>query len=252
MLCQFKKITSPFVWNGTCLGAFNNENIISSLICDGFEYWTIQLYGHYTVAMIRKTKNYTQCLVDELKPVFGLNKLGTHYAMYKGGYVILIKARTDISGNSIVTDYLLSYTSSTGSMINKSLTDKIKDIYVFRDLLCLTKSFDSGIALRRSDKDPDVIYPVSLIDSSIKIERLSNITVSTYMPEVVFNRWIKNERPRIILTKMCKVFNKEKISTRLFRLKSEIDKIIKQVCVYEYSNLSDVIIARINNKLQFE
>ena len=284
---------SPFTWNGTYIGILTEDNILAKFYAENSEYWNIKIGNFSTSCLIRKSKNdYTHCLVDELKPVFGLSKLGTHYAWYAGdskefgtipivnssflgpstdvvplgpstdvvplgstdslvdvkGYIILIRARVNLTGDKIVSDYLL-----TGVTVqeNSELYKQVRNIYIFRDLLCLNKSTDSTIALRRNEFD-EAVYPVSLLDSCIKKERLLDISISTSLSEIVFNKWIKEESPRDILRVMCKIFNRDNISLRIFKLRSYIESIVKKVCEGEHTEFTDILIAKIISKLQYK
>ena|SRR5436190_10553497 len=239
----------PFKWNGTFLGKIEDDNIVQIFKYNNFEYWNIQINGYYTSCLIRKTTTYTPCIVDELKPIFGLIKLGTHYGYYKNGYVIFIRAQTDITGKYIYGDTTL------GDIANEIKTDtelitKIKHIYVFRDLLCLSKSTDNSIGIRRSRQG--YLYPVSLIDTNIKIEKLCNLEKSTYLPESVFNRWFVNTSPSTILKHMCKLYNRDKVSSLIFKFKSRIDTVVRNVGNQDYMDLTDVITRRLANRFQYQ
>lgn len=267
-------IRSPLIWNGTYLGTFTDDNILYKFYAGTFEYWIINYQGYLTTCMIKLSKYYNQCLVDELKMLFGLSKLGTHYASYKDKYVILTRARTTSDNKYIVTDYTLNCNKITkgagkvptpntndkniiGASIEDNTVDpllvplvsKIREIYIFRDLLGLQKSTDSCIAIRRSDTSQE-LYPISLIDSHIKPERLIDLTVSTYLPDTVFNKWFKDESPTAILKKMCNYINKGNVTSIMFKIRNDIENTVKRVCGKEFADLPDMIAAKISQKLQ--
>lgn len=97
-----------FKWDGTDItDLISHSNITCS--CKKFnkiEYWIIRYYPDINndepklvkeceeICMIRSCKNGISCLIDELKPIFGLRKLGTHWCKYgpKNKTKILIKA----------------------------------------------------------------------------------------------------------------------------------------------------------------
>lgn len=241
-------LNNPFKWDGSFLGNITDSQIMQIFYYDNFEYWTIVHQGYATVCQVRKSKKYTQCLVDELKPLFGLIKIGTHYGNYKAGYVILLRARTTLSGDAIVADCMLS---EAPNLSDSEISDRIKQIYVFRDLLCLTKSTDSTIALRVNDGANRVVYPLSLIDSSIDLERMSNHLMSTYLPETAFNKWLLNESPSLILQKMCNVYNRDSIMSRIDKLRTDILIITRRVCGHYFEDFVSVICNRLLSKLQY-
>lgn len=234
-------------WDGTYLGVILDNQILQRFNDGKFEYWTLVINGQIITCSIKSSKNYTQCLIDELKPLFGLVKLGTHYANYRDKYVILVRARTTPDGKFIVSDYTLNNDKS--GELPEYLIPRLREIYVFRDLLGLNKSTDSSITIRKSD-DTGELFAVSLIDSHIKKERLIDLTVSTYLPDTVFNKWFKDESPIQILKRMCLLLNKNKVTNVIYKLRNDIEKVVRRVCDREYADLPDMLIAKISQKLQ--
>jgi hypothetical protein len=239
---------SIFKWDGSELKGFIDENIIEKIVIRTFEYWVISYNNERTVALIRKTKCYTPCIVDELKVLFGLQKLGTHYVKNGATYTILIRARTDTSGKDVITEYTLNNVDIKS--IDDDIKSQIKQTYVFRDLLCLTKSTDSSLIIRKTPQQD--FYVVSLIDSAIKLKKILDINKSTYLPEAVFKKWFKdNESPNKILYKMCRVYNSRNLTVRIFQLKCEIEKITQRVSSGKLDGLPDCLVAKISSKLQY-
>lgn len=243
-----KVLKDPFKWDGSYLGEIIDDCILRYFYHETLEYWILSHDGYATICQVRKTKKYTHCLVDELKPLFGLIKLGTHYGKYKTGYVILIRARLNLTEDRIVLDLPLSMCPNLSEPL---ILDRIKQIYIFRDLLCLSKSTDSSIVLRVNEKNKDLVYPVSLIDSAIDLEKMSNFMMSTYLPEVAFSRWIKDESPSLILRRMCNVYNSNTVISRIYKLKEDIVEITKRVCGYEFMDFPDILTNRILAKVNY-
>ena len=249
-LKQDPMMNSPFKWDGSSLGTIIQDNILDKYIIKYLEYWDILINGFHTVCIIRQYKDYTPCIIDELKPLFGLIKLGTHYARYGNNYVILIRSRMDKECKEVNAEmFLREYVGNT-ALFDEKMVQKIKEIYVFRDLLCLAKSNDDSIILRKNITDHEIL-PVSIIDTSLKIHKLIDPTVSSVLPENIFNKWLTNDSPSEILSKMCRVKNENNITSILFHLKSKINVILKRTSKNEYIDLSDIIISRISNKLEF-
>ena len=257
-----------FKWDGTELQNFGENNIIEKITSYIFEYWVIRYQECQTIVLVRKTKCYTPCLVDELKPLFGLQKLGTHYAKYGSGYVILIRSRTDLTGRNIIIESTLNNIKNIKELNNDKIKDKdklgsfsvttekdnlineIKRIYVFRDLLCLSKSTDNCIAIRRTESNE--LTAICFIDSAINPRKLMDLTRSTYLPDVAFNRWFHpEESPSQILCRMCKIYKKAGLTHRVFNLRLSIEKITNQVCGNYLENLPGILCDRLSSKLQY-
>ena len=252
----------PFKWDGTSLGVINERQILNKYVLGKLQYWDLQLDIYRIICIIRTCRDYTPCIIDELKPLFGLIKLGTHYVKYGSIYVILIRSRINEIGKNIISETFLNelvpcemedkdiYEDVYDKKLNKDVENKIKEIYVFRDILCLGKSNDNSIILRRNMTEGK-IFPVSLMDSSIKLDKMTDIYVSTFIPEIIFKRWLNDDSPSRILYKMLKVRGESNFVLRLYNIKTKINEILMRISGGVYINLSDVIISRISNKLQF-
>jgi len=236
-------MNNKILWDGTYLGTISDEDIIEKFT-NIFEYWRIKINNNIFIAIIRKSKDYSPCLIDELKPLFGLTKSGTHYIKYKYKYIVLIKPYLD--NDMVINEVQLNQIDIT--KLNDNLVDKIKRIYVFKDLLCLNKATDSSIVIRKS-KYSDISYPLSLLDGTLKISKITDISKSTYLPETVFKKWIKDESPAKILAKMCNIYDLDKLDKITFRLKSEIENIVKRVSDDFYVDLSNILITKIQNRM---
>ncbi len=247
ILDKKKQDLNPFKWDGTSIGVITEDQILNKYVLGSLEYWDIRKDIYQTICIVRKCKDFTPCIIDELKPLFGLIKLGTHYCKYESNYIILIRSRMDIHGKNIAKEIFLSdYTTK----LDENLINRIKNIYIFRDILCLGKSNDSSIILRRNMTDND-IYPISFIDTPIKLAKLIDIKLSTVIPEVTFKKWLKDDSPSKILCKMFKINNMNKVVIKLYNAKSGINKLLMRISDSQHINLSDIIISRISNKLQF-
>src|SRR5437867_13336300 len=76
---------NPFVWDGSDLGPLHPSCVVG-LATTGTttkrRYWCLDIGGHRVVCRIRQCATTFPNIIDELKPVFGLPKLGTHRCTY--------------------------------------------------------------------------------------------------------------------------------------------------------------------------
>ncbi len=129
---------NPFVWDGSYLGVITRRNIEDEMEFMNLKYWKINLYGHTQVCIIRRTMTSCPCISDELKILFGLSKLGTHRVRYRRKLYVLIKPRINQAGG-IIRETPISNIESTTNM---TFISQVQDIYLFRDVLGLTKTTD--------------------------------------------------------------------------------------------------------------
>lgn len=243
----------PFKWNGSSLGNISDSQILVKYILAGIEYWRIKIGYYETICIVRKQKDYSPCIVDELKPIFGLVKLGTHYAHHNESayYIILIRSRMSQDGKNIQPEVSLK---GYEGELDDSVREKIKHIYVFRDILCLSKtkkSVDDGSIILRKNITDDQIFPVSFIDGSIKVAKMIDISISTYIPETIFKKWLANDSPSKLLSGMCRIKGRDSILNGVFKIKSKINDILEVTSRSERIDLSDIIIKRVTDKLEF-
>ena len=243
-------LKNPFKWDGSSLGIITEKNILNKYIIKYLEYWDVLINGFHTICIIRKYKDYTPCIVDELKPLFGLIKLGTHYVKYDNSYIILIRSRINKQCKEVIGELFLYEYIGNEALFDEKMVRKIKEIYIFRDFLCMGKSNDDSIILRKNTTD-DEILPISIIDTSLKIDKLVDPTTPSVLSESIFTKWLTNDSPSAILSNMCRIKNESTIVLTLFHLKSKINIILKRISNDEYIDLSDIIINRICNKLEF-
>lgn len=73
-------------WDGSFLGRWNNKDVTFSGNNPKYLYITESIQG-YAI----KVKDFLACLLDELKPLFGMDKVGTHSLIISGSKYVLFK-----------------------------------------------------------------------------------------------------------------------------------------------------------------
>lgn len=233
-------------WDGSYLGIIKKEDILE-VFQNILDYYRILIYYQgkqiQIVAIIRRTKDMTPCLVDELKPLFSIQKIGTHYVKYESNYLILSKPLIDDSGVNVLSENRLS--DHNRKQLNPNLIDKIKKNYIFKDLLCLSKCQDTSIFIRIRNGNE---IPISIIDGNIKLIKIADMDKSTYLSETIFKRWMTDDSPSKLLMQMLKLRNLDNIQDFTYQFKNKLDGLILRICP-EYISLSDLLINKIRNKL---
>lgn len=221
-----------FKWNGTYLGILTSENILTT-IRTNVTYCRISYKGCETTCILRWIKNSLPCLIDEIKPLFGLEKLGTHWAHYKSKCVMLIQ----YTGSPY---YLLKDIKSKYPHIvkDKSFLYRIQQIYVFREILQLSHSNDSSIRVLISNQN---FIPISFTDSSISHSHVQ-------LPKTVIKSWFNVSEPSTILLKMFPITHHIQISEFSSQLLSNIQQLSLRIdpdTIGYASCISDTITLRL-------
>jgi hypothetical protein len=186
------KLSSSFElkWDGTFLGKIEKSQILEVTKFKGDTYWKLQ-YSDVTVFVMAKSSEHTfACIIDELKPIFNIPKLGTHYCKLGSKIFILIRVYC-INVNNILVDVKLKELKFDDPLFN----EKVKTIYAFREMLGITVSTGNSIRVRRSEIDDfkssnelDYYDPISFREPNFSFEKS---IISKSVLKTVFNNEYK-------------------------------------------------------------
>jgi hypothetical protein len=134
---------AKLIWDGSYLGRFDKEDIISRKNMFPYNRYTVvvKMDGmSLTIDCTMATaSNLYPCIVDEIKPILGLVKIGTHSVRY--GKTLYIMYNMPYECRLLTEDE-----AKTGEECT-DLKIMVQDTYVFRLVVGLGCNFDSSIAL---------------------------------------------------------------------------------------------------------
>lgn len=179
------------MWNGTFLGVYKSD-IIRSTVLKQDKYFRLSSQKFDEICIYRNMKTYKHatfaCIVDELKPIFGLMKLGTHSIKIGTKYYMLIKPCYD--GQIIIEDKKLECFVNFN---NENFREKIRNIFVFRDLLDLKPHHQNTVRIRKINNR---YHPVSFIDNdsnnSVNYNSVTDAIVANWLDPYTFEEILKN------------------------------------------------------------
>ena len=224
-----------FKWDGTNITDIIKKSEIYEAKYNKKRYWVIK-HGNVTeTCMVKPCKSSITCLIDELKPVFGLIKIGTHWFVHKGKMKILLKTVKTKEGHikeEITLNQIEVYTSL--------MILQIQEIFVFRELLGITCSYESSIVIRESRRN---VYPISFYEPNMTMEDKKII------PYTVLDKWFKNISMNDVAKRLLKIHKIDRLGEVLHDIRSKIDKVIERVDrrTISYKNC---ILNRITERLQ--
>ena len=181
---------SPFKWDGTSLGTITETSIKKKFVIGKQEFWEISLKGYSTICMVRKIKDATPCIVDEIKTLFGLCKNGSHHVKYGNFIYMIIRCRIT-QGNTVALEQTLDTFSLDTVKDTSGLVHSIRAIYIFRNILKLGKTNDGNILIRVTK---DGVYPISYNEPVIKPEKFIQVASRTKISEVAYKKWFRDDR----------------------------------------------------------
>jgi hypothetical protein len=91
-------------------------------------------------------KNRYPCIFDEIKPYFGLHKIGTHWTRLRSQYYILFRVPT--RGGLPVYEYSLD--KFQGRILRDEYNEEIQRLFTFRELFGITRTVNRSLRIRSS------------------------------------------------------------------------------------------------------
>ena len=234
-------ISNPFLWNGECLGVLTDINLIKIKEPNCFK---LNIYNYIGYGSIRRIINTHACIIDELKTVFGLPKLGTHWFIYENKIYLLTKLITKkiikLDGDVRPIDEIVyEKPLKDVKIFNPIFTQQVKATYVFRDLLGIRKSLDCNIIVREDKNFP---YPISCGEKRISIKEGENIPHSEY------DSWFSESCYSNALKQLLQVYDSKEAVVKYEYLKEKMQEVISRIDS-KYNYLAVVILRRITNRL---
>jgi hypothetical protein len=239
MLSHIKLAPTPkgkFLWNGTILEnysiyACNNPSDIQNWNKDNI--WCIKIEDTYTLCYINVLKTTFPIIIDELKPFFGLPKLGTHIINYNNKKLLLVYANTIDEDNLInepiarleprlnQLNRLVSESPHWKNWKNEYFCRMMQLWLIYREFLGVKITTDACFALRWTSNNS--YWPVSFTESSLFLSTKRTIT------NAMENKWFTNVDKYELAKKFLKVTNFFELKYRLLRLENYIEQTISRI-----------------------
>ena len=92
-MCKMETSKFNFKWNGTDITQLLRDVHLETYELNKINYWRASIDDDNVQWFeVRTANTILPVIIDELKPVFGLHKLGTHWIPKKGKIIMLIRA----------------------------------------------------------------------------------------------------------------------------------------------------------------
>lgn len=203
-----------FKWDGSFI---DNLNIISVIKIQRTKYWAIKLNNYVVYCEVRASRNLFPVIVDEIKPLFGLKKLGTHWCYQNGIKYILTQANINNNGDIIQNTLLKDF--SLTDQTNNTLINEIRKIFVFKDILGVNKNDESHIIIIKNENN---CFPISYMESIVTD---SNSTIST----AILEKWFIDINIDDIVKDMTNIENGDQVLDKIYNIHDNIVSIIEKM-----------------------
>lgn len=223
-----------FAWDGSEVTNFIllDEVIIQEGIYKKNKYWIFNYRDKFQICLLKEITKTLPCLIDELKPAFNLEKVGTHWFRLNGKKFMIKRLITQ--ENMVIQELSLDKLK-----YNKYIQSEVQKIFLFRELLGVRANFEKNIVLRNKGL---YVNPISFNETEMEPHDNKKI-----IPETIINRWFKEETLNEVLVK---IFETDNINLVLLKLKSNLDEICLRVDKESISAV-DGILTRIRSRLNF-
>jgi hypothetical protein len=235
--------TNPFLWDGSDIGYVSDANIraIGDVSAFNEQYWWLTKGNFGVACTLTRAATCLANIIDEIKPLFGLPKLGTHRCRREDSHYYTLTYVEVNTTNNIVERLPLS-------MITIPTTDLlqcyVRRTLAFREVIGLKSSNESNLLVRNDGAPADRVFSAGEISI---IYHDHNAVV----PESVKKRWFPEldrgcaVNQEILL--MANVADLTQLSERVLLLRSGIEYVIDRIdkhCIW----IINTIMARFWNR----
>jgi len=183
--------SSPFKWDGSHLGTLKSdqiEEIDTIKIGRLLKVCTITIKDKTVTCLVKSIMSLLPAIFDELKPIFSLQKIGTHTFRYNGKLMIAYKP-------FFFRDKV--YAETTLDTTPDHLVDKIEDQVrlnlAFREIFGITDTYERSLILRY--KNPGNSSEIPTVISYLEPGSVAGLMdgFTSVLPQTIVNRWFSND-----------------------------------------------------------
>ncbi|MCL6572889.1 MAG: hypothetical protein K6T88_14595 [Bacillus sp. (in: Bacteria)] len=219
------------IWDGSYLGQISITDITELQIetsVDGNEirrdpkarYYLIKINGKLIGPCLMKGQQSSfPCLIDEIKSIFRLPKLGTHQIKIGNNFCVIIQVQLDSNG-AIIEEGTLKDAVYDGPE-NLLFRRKVQETFAFREILAVSKTCEKSIRLRTSWDGR--IYPISFREPGMIFRSKRSI-----IPNTVIKKWFNDVTISQTIISMMKTQNMD-LGSYLSEFRTKLEDIIHRV-----------------------
>lgn len=226
MLTSRRKSPTPFTWDGSHLGtlSLNQVEILGEVkIGRMIKLIKITIGDHRICCLMKYANTKIPAILDELKPYFSLEKIGTHTFRYKGSLKIALKLYIDKCGK---IDYGITLDRITDKKMLQELEDQVRKNLAFRELFGIKETIARSLNAVNINYSPKVL---SYLEAGCLCENAEGCDLSTVIPEKLFQQWFtkKDCFDETVIGLLC--FNRESPESTLSYYRHVIDEVVKRI-----------------------
>ena len=212
-------------------------------------YWIIERRGEIETILVKSSSHTFACLVDELKPVFGLEKVGTHWVKLHGKIYILFKPEKD-RRNVIIEELTLNEYKKDKNDENdknheykydKNFEREVRKIFLFREIIGVPRNTEKNIILRIKGL---YVQPISFYEANLN-PRVDGKVLSN----IILDRWFKDVDLDKAVSELFQITSIEQINDILLPLEQKLREIIERTDPSSVMFVGEIL-SRVRHRLQ--
>jgi len=200
-------------------------------------YYPINNLLREEICIVRSCSSTLSCIIDEMKPIFKIDKLGTHWIKYKSKMLILI--RPNIKNSTIIDEISLKYFLNAEK--NIFFKKEVQRILLFRELLGISRSGESSIICRQT---PLNVKPISFYEPNMTPLKEGKV-ISNFM----LNKWFSDTSIDDEIIIFLNIKEIKDLTRYLFNLRIKFEEIVNRIDKDAIAYI-DAILNRIQTRLQ--
>lgn len=239
VISLYANLSLDIEWNGSRIND-PSDNIIWTERISGIDYCHIKLdEDNIIYAEIKQSQHLLTVIIDEIKPIFGLNKLGTLWFKYGGHFYILMKVDIYPESHEIVTRKNLKKFKIKS--LDQKLLHEVRKIFIFKEILGINSNTEKNILILNND---DIQIAVSNNECSIKKGENESC-----LSDTICQKWFKDLDTNIFIQEMVKVHHPDRVSSKSFKIYEKIVNVIERID-RKLITFADLVKLRLLTKLQ--
>jgi len=213
------------LWDGSNLGDLDLLDIKWNIKKENRTVWIFKWKEQNIACEVVNIQNNIPCVLDEMKYIFGIPKIGTHTVTHGKKIYLLKRIRSE---NRSVASIILDKSINNYIIdMNNMISNQIREILVFRQVCGINPTHESKIVIREGY---DQIYPLSWEEKGITMNREDSVLSST-----LFSKWFDDTTFYKTLHTLLKITENENsedneyYSLRLMEIRIDIENIINRL-----------------------
>lgn len=181
-------------WDSSCLGIFPATVIAVTWMAEGAKYYGITLPPEWSpihpsgtvFCMMTRTKDVLPCIIEDIKPLFGIVKRGLHRITI-GSYQYLMYYVPVTNRNELVWETPLNRLKDSNELRKQpEFRKKVQQLIAFCDVLSLKTTGEPAIRIRNTSGGTYNLINVNMTKTSIPDQAVYDFSVIT---KTLHNKW---------------------------------------------------------------